>query len=58
MKGTFDFNKIKGRLTTPMSSEEALKDVTPFQWSKCVLSGEKKILVWEAEIKNMIKIKN
>jgi hypothetical protein len=36
------YNKIPK--TNYISSEEALKDVVPFNWSKEVLSGEKKLL--------------
>ena len=45
MKRSLNFDKVAKKLTTPMSSEEALKDVVPFNWSKKVLDGEKKITV-------------
>jgi hypothetical protein len=41
----FDFNKVKEKLGISISSEEALKDVTPFKWSQDVLEGTKKITV-------------
>jgi len=45
MKRSLNFNKIINRLATPISSEEALEDVIPFNWSKEVLDGTKKITV-------------
>ena len=44
MTRSLDLNKIKHRIkSTPISSEEAMKDITPVPWSKDVLSGEKKV---------------
>lgn len=45
MKRSLNFDKIVNKLTTPISSEEALKDVIPFNWSQEVLEGTKKITV-------------
>ncbi len=42
-KRRLDFSKLSGRKSKVVSSEEALKDVTPINWSKDVLSGDKKI---------------
>lgn len=41
-----DFKQLlKNKKTTIVSSEEALKDVTPIDWSDDVLSGKKKIII-------------
>jgi hypothetical protein len=41
-----DFKKLlKNKKTTIVSSEDALKDIIPFNWSNDVLSGRKKIIV-------------
>lgn len=40
-----DFSKIDGRITGTISSEEALKDVSPIKWSEDVLSGKKKVVI-------------
>lgn len=42
-KRRLDFSKLSGRKSKIVSSEEAVKDVTPINWSKDVLSGDKKI---------------
>jgi hypothetical protein len=42
-KRRLDFSKLSGRKSKIVSSEDALKDVTPINWSKDVLSGDKKI---------------
>ena len=44
-----DFNKIKHRMSNIISTEEALKNVTPIQWSEEVLSGTKQIVITKAE---------
>lgn len=49
MKRSLNFNKIVNKLTTPISSEEALKDVIPFNWSKEILDGTKRITVCGAK---------
>lgn len=36
---------VRGRKSRIVSTEEALKDVVPFDWSEDVVSGEKKIEV-------------
>lgn len=42
-KRRLDFSKLSGRKLKIVSSEEALKDVIPINWSENVLSGDKKI---------------
>lgn len=42
---SLDLSILKNKKSTIVSSKEALKDVTPINWSKSVLSGEKKIIV-------------
>lgn len=46
---TLDLNKIKNKKSTIVSSKEALKDVTPIEWDKKILSGGEKIVVYKAE---------
>lgn len=44
MKRSLDFQKIKHRLNpTPISSKDALKNVTPIDWSKSVTSGDSSV---------------
>ena len=45
MNRGLNFDKIKNKLMNPISSEEALKEIIPFNWSKDVLNGNKKITV-------------
>ncbi len=40
-----DFSKISNRIVGTLSSEEALKDITPMQWSEDILSGKKKAII-------------
>lgn len=40
-----DFSKISNRIVGNVSTEEALKDVTPIQWSEDVLNGNKKVTI-------------
>lgn len=40
-----DFNKIKNITNENISSEEALKDIVPIQWSEDILSGKKKVII-------------
>ena len=42
---SLDFSKLKNRKRTILSTEEALKDVTPINWSKDVLSGKRKVTI-------------
>lgn len=44
MRG-LDLSKLSGKKFKFISSEEALKDITPISWSEDVLSGKKKVLV-------------
>ena len=36
---------LKNKKTTVISSKEALKDITPIEWSEDVLSGKNKVIV-------------
>lgn len=45
MSRGLDLNKLKNRPHKVVSSEEALKDVIPFEWSKEVLEGKKKVII-------------
>lgn len=45
MKRSLDLNKLKDKPRIIISSEESLEDVIPFNWSKEVLEGKKKITV-------------
>ena len=40
-----DFSKISSRNTKVVSSEEALKDVTPVEWSEDILNGKRKVTI-------------
>lgn len=40
-----DKSKLKNRKRTVISSEQALKDVTPIEWSDNVLEGTKEDIV-------------
>lgn len=42
---SLDLSTLGDKKITIMSSKEALKDVTPINWSKSVLSGKKKVTV-------------
>lgn len=42
---SLDLSSLGNKKITIMSSKEALKDVTPINWSKSVLSGKKKVTV-------------
>lgn len=42
---SLDLSILKTKKTVIMSSVEALKEVTPINWSNDVLSGKKKIIV-------------
>lgn len=48
-KRRLDFSKLSGRKLKIVSSEEALKDVIPINWSENVLSGDKKIFIFNQE---------
>jgi len=45
MKRGLNLDKLKNRKHIDISSEEALKDIIPFNWSKDVLEGKKKITI-------------
>lgn len=47
-----DFSKLKHRMGNIISTEEALKDVTPIQWPEEVLTGKKKVIITKAEKDN------
>lgn len=40
-----DLNKIASKKSIIVSTKDALKDVTPINWSDAVLSGKKKVIV-------------
>lgn len=40
-----DLNKIKSKKSIIVPSREALKDVTPIEWSDDVLSGKKSVTI-------------
>lgn len=40
-----DAEKLNRRIDKVVSSEEALKSVTPMEWSEDILSGDKQVLV-------------
>lgn len=42
---SLDLNKLKNRKHTVISTKEALRDVTPINWSKDVLSGKRKVTI-------------
>jgi hypothetical protein len=42
---SLDINKLNSKRYTIVSSEEALKDIIPINWSKDVLSGKRKVLI-------------
>lgn len=48
-KRRLDFSKLSGKKLKIVSSEEALKDVIPINWSIDVLSGDKKIFNFNQE---------
>lgn len=41
---SLDLSKLNGKATI-VSSEKALEDIIPINWSKDVLSGKKKIII-------------
>ena len=43
-----NMEKINSRITKIVSSEEALRDVVPIDWSDEVLSGKKKVTITNA----------
>ena len=45
-----NMNVLRSKKTTIVSSEEALKDITPIDWSKDVLSGRKKVTIISANL--------
>ena len=40
-----DMNKLTQRIVKTVSTEDALKDVTPIQWSENILTGKDKVLL-------------
>jgi hypothetical protein len=40
-----DLDKIRNKKSTIVSSKEALEKITPIDWSKDVLSGNKKVII-------------
>ncbi|MBV4426582.1 hypothetical protein [Clostridium tyrobutyricum] len=45
MRRSLNLNKLKDRPRTTVASQEALREVVPFKWSKEVLEGKKRITV-------------
>lgn len=43
--GYLDLSKLRTRISKTLSTEEALQDVTPINWSNDVVSGEKKVQI-------------
>lgn len=43
--GYLDLPKLRTRISKTLSTEEALQDVTPINWSNDVVSGEKKVQI-------------
>ena len=43
--GYLDLSKLRTRISKTISTEEALQDVTPINWSDDVVSGEKKVQI-------------
>lgn len=43
-----NLSKILNRPMRIISSEEALKDVTPIQWSENILSGKMKVVICQS----------
>ena len=51
-----DFSKLKFK-DSPISTEEALKDIEPFNWTQDILCGKKKIVISDAgAIKPCVKL--
>lgn len=42
---TFDLNVIMKKNAKVISSEEALKDVNPVEWSEDILQGKEKVVI-------------
>lgn len=42
---TLNMDKIKNRITKTISTEEALKDVSPMEWDEGVVEGKKKVVL-------------
>lgn len=40
-----NLSKLDGKKSTVVSSERALEDISPLNWSKSVSSGKKKVLL-------------
>lgn len=40
-----DLSELRNRKHTILSTKEALKDVTPINWSKDVISGKRKVTI-------------
>ena len=47
-----DMSKISSRIVATVSSEEALKDVVPFEWSDEVKTGRKKAVINKATMED------
>lgn len=47
MNKQLDFNKIKDKLSKPISSKEALEEIVPIDFSKEVVEGKEKVIISE-----------
>lgn len=45
-----DLKRLSARPSRIVSSEDALKNVTPFDWPKEVIAGKKRVVIENAEI--------
>ncbi len=43
--GYLDLSKLRTRISKTISTEKALQDVTPINWSNDILYGEKKVQI-------------
>lgn len=50
-----DWSKIANRSVKPLSTQEALKDVIPFEWDDDVINGKTKIVVKKYEESTCVK---
>ncbi|RMD02724.1 hypothetical protein D9O40_05335 [Clostridium autoethanogenum] len=51
MSRSLNLNKLKNRDFISLSSKEALKEVIPIDWSEEVLTGKKKVIVYNPKNK-------
>lgn len=46
---TLDINKLNNRIKNIISTEDALKDVTPINWSNDIVTKNKQVTITKAE---------